>query len=99
MIQGNTDSATWVVLDMLIDDTDTLNAGRTALLSSAASQAGVAGAENDTFGTVYVAVVDNGYTEDSSTPCVEETVVVEPDTAAGLIVAGTTALATALIIY
>lgn len=98
MIQGNTDSAMWVVLDMLIDDTDTTDAGRSALLSSATSQAGVASAANDTFGTVYVTVVDNGYVDNDSTTCEEETVVVEPDTAAGLIVAGTAAFAAALMI-
>lgn len=98
MIQGNTDSADWVVLDMLIDDTDTTDSGRSGLLSSASTQAGVASEANDTFGYVYVTVLDNGYVDDSSTPCAADVVVVEPDTAAGLIVAGTAALATALLI-
>lgn len=98
MLQGNTDSAMWVVLDMLIDDTDTTDAGRSALLSAATSQAGVMSAENDTFGYVYVTVVDNGYVDNDSTTCEEEVVVVEPDTAAGLLVAGTAAIAAALMI-
>lgn len=100
LIQGSTDSATWVVLSMLISDADTSDAGRTALLSSTVSQGGVASVENDTFGYVYVTVVDSDFVEDAD-ECAceeEETVVVEPDTAAGLIVAGTAAMAAALLI-
>lgn len=96
-IQGVSDSATWVVLDLLIDDLDTSDTFRTALLSSTTSQGGVSAAENDTFGYVYTVVVDNGFVADNNVECEEEEVVVEPDTAAGLFVAGTAAFAVSML--
>lgn len=84
---------------MVIDDLDTSDAGRTALLSSTTSLAGVAGADNDTFTSVYVAVVDSGdWVADSGLTCAVATVVVVPENAAGLIVAGTAAIAAALLV-
>lgn len=82
---------------MVIDDMDLLNTGRTALLSSASAQAGVSSAENATLGYVYSVVIDSDFVADAGLSCAVATTTVEPDTAAGLIVAGTVALATALI--
>lgn len=50
IISGSTDSATWVVLDMIIDDLDSTNAGRTAVLNSSISQAAVGSAASTAFG-------------------------------------------------
>lgn len=84
---------------MVIDDLDTSDAGRTALLAATTTSAGISSAENDTFGNVYVAVLDsNDYASDALLTCIAATVVVVPDNAAGLIVAGTAAIASALLI-
>lgn len=82
---------------MLIDDLDLYNSGRNALLSTASSQIGVSSAENETLGRVYSVVIDSDFVADASLSCAVATTTVEPDTAAGLIVAGTIALASALV--
>merc|ERR1712070_228988 len=57
LLARTTDTAQWAVLSMLIDDLDENNTGRTALLSSSATQAGVAGTTNAALGgTVMVTV-------------------------------------------
>lgn len=101
LLAQNTDTADWAVRTMLIDDLDTESKGRTALLSSSATQAGVAGTANATLGTVIVAVVDNTYAATDAEPCAAAAVVVavedEPDMASALLVAGSVALVSALI--
>lgn len=99
IIAGSSDSTMWIVLSMLINDLDTTSTApdRGALLSSANTQAGVAVSANDTFTKVIVACIDSDYVEDASFTCTEATVVVTPDAAAGLLVAGTAALAAALL--
>ena len=96
VLVGSSYTATWVVLDMIIDDLDSTNASRTAILNASVSQAAVGYAASTTFGSVYVTILDNGFTTTDATPCEEVVVVVEPDTASSLAVAATATLAVAL---
>lgn len=65
VIQGSSDSAKMVVVNMLIDDLDSANKGRAALLSSAATQAGVAvaasTASSNNIGKVTSAIIDSDF--------------------------------------
>lgn len=97
LVQGSSDSAKWVVLSMLIDDLDTTNKGRTALLSASATQAGVAVATSTAMGKVTDVIIDSDFKPGTVT-CVETTTVVEPDAASSLAAAGTAVLA-ALALY
>lgn len=87
---------------MLIDDLDDADTGRTALLSSSAAQAGVAGTTNAALGgSVLVAVLDNTYVEDTADPCAVVVVAAAEDSSSSsahaLFVAGSAALIAALV--
>lgn len=97
ILHGSDNTPTWVVLDMLIDDKDSTNTSRTALLSSAMSQAGVMAADNATFTTVYVAALDSGFVALDSFACVAVTVVTEVEAATALVAATSAAFAAALL--
>lgn len=97
ILHGSDNTPTWIVLDMLIDDKDTTNTSRTALLSSAVSQAGVMGAANETFTTVYVAAVDSAFVASATFACEAVTVVTEVEAATALVAATSAAFAAALL--
>lgn len=87
----------WVVLWALIDDFDTTDAGRTALLSSTIAQAGVMSAASDTFTNVYVIAMDSNYANADDFECEETVETVEVTGASGLAVAASLAVASALL--
>jgi len=97
ILHGSDNTPTWVVLDMLIDDKDSTNVSRNALLSSAVSQAGVMGTANETFTTVYVAALDSSFAASDSFACVAVTVVTEVEAATALVAATSAAFAAALL--
>jgi len=64
VINSSSDTAEWVVLSLLIDDKDSTNKGRTALLNSNIKQAGVSRVDNsgeNAVGWVTVVNLDNTY--------------------------------------
>jgi hypothetical protein len=101
IIIGSDYRATWVVLQMLIDDLDNTDASRTALLSSTIAQIGLSSTANDFWTTVYVAALDSTFTESDSFECPATTtvtdVVVVVDAAARLAAAATTLIAATLL--
>lgn len=98
IILGSDYSATWVVLEMLIDDKDTTDASRTALLNASMAQIGIMSTANDAFTTVYVAALDSTFTESDDFECEATATVTETvDAAAGLAAAATAVIAAALL--
>jgi uncharacterized protein YkwD len=96
LLNGSDMTSDWVVLWALIDDLDSDAAGRTALLSSTVAQAGVMSAASDTFTTVYVIAMDSNFENAADFECEATVVTTVVSGAAGLAVAASAILFSAL---